>query len=399
MGMENEIEKNNLKRTDGKDTTKSGKSMVIGGPKPPQRRYDQTGLYKRQPRISQANSQIKKAKVISVISGKGGTGKSLFTAVLGNCLSKEHCKVLLVDLDIHVRGLTILLSKYIGAAEGMSVTDCLENNDYPCNFAIYRFQECEILPAVINIAHPLIKDIESSAFDQFLERLFDYAKNKYDVILLDCRSGLDDSLVTIAKKSDFVVSISEDDDVCLQANLNLVTYLRHDEKIDNIYTVINKGRRISSKDDMQKKIESIFDFSCIGLIPFDETIMEDYGKDRFWLTVYDTLYFYGIVKFWNEFRGKASISFSISEDKYFFDDTKIVRNGMSSMFRVYGFIILIAGLVFSIIASFVDVQSQNIVFLASIVSMLGLLMLVFSSRKFRSILLGRDDVPKKKQKY
>ena len=61
---------------------------------------------------------------ISVISGKGGTGKSLFTAVLGNCLAKENRKILLVDMDIHVRGLTILLSSYIdNKDERISVSD------------------------------------------------------------------------------------------------------------------------------------------------------------------------------------------------------------------------------------------------------------------------------------
>ena len=51
------------------------------------------------------------SKVINLVSGKGGTGKSLLTAVLGRALAREGLNVLIIDLDIFVRGLTILLSE------------------------------------------------------------------------------------------------------------------------------------------------------------------------------------------------------------------------------------------------------------------------------------------------
>lgn len=335
--------------------------------------------------------------IISVISGKGGTGKSLFTAVLGNCLSKEHCKVLIVDMDIHVRGLTILLSKYIGEAKGMSVTDSLEKKEHYKGFATYRFQECEILPAVIDIGKPLSKNIENEALETFLEELTDFIEGTYEVVLLDCRSGLDDSLVKIVRLSDFIISVSEDDDVCLQSNSNLVNYLRYREDISNIYTVINKGRRITRKADIDRKINDIYDFNCLGVIPFDETIMEDYGKDRFWLTLYDTLYFYGVIKFWNNFREKTSVLYSISEDKYSFGGNNILRNNMSRAFRLYGFIALIVGTFFPILSEVMDTYTRISRLLSSTILIVGLLMLVLSSRKFRRFLLGKDDEPEKKR--
>lgn len=340
--------------------------------------------------------EIMETKIISVISGKGGTGKSLFTAVLGNCLSKEHCKILLVDMDIHVRGLTILLSKYIGGGEGSSVIDCLEKKCDRYNFAIYRFQECEILPSVLDIAQPLSKEIKSDSLNFFLKHLNRFVQGKYDIVLLDCRSGLDDMLVKLVKSSDFVISVSEDDDVCLQSNLNLVNYLRYKENINNIYTIINKGRRINKKSDIDQKINDIFDFNCIGVIPFDEIIMEDYGKDRFWLTVYDTLYFYGVVKFWNNFRSKTSVLYSINEDKYSFRENKILQNNIFMVFRMYGFISLIAGVLLSFISEFIPYTRISGV-LSNTISIIGLLMLVFSSRKFRGFLLGQYDEPKRKQ--
>lgn len=337
-------------------------------------------------------------KIISVISGKGGTGKSLFTAVLGNCLSKEHCKVLLVDMDIHVRGLTILLSKYIGIEKGMTVTDCLEKREKENNFVTYRFQECEILPAVQDINQPLKKGIESESIEFFLRKLHDFVYGKYDIVLLDCRSGLDDSLVNIVKNCDYIISVSEDDDVCLQSNLNLINYLRYKENINNIYTVINKGRRISKKNDIDKKLNNIFDFNCIGVIPFDEEIMDDYGKDRFWLTVYHTLYFYGLVKFWNSFREKTSIRFSINEDRHSSNPKKILYNNMSRLFKMYGYSLIIIGAIYPIISKILSIEiNDDFSISLSILVLIGLLMILTSSGKYKRFLFGQDDEPEIKK--
>ncbi|MEG1027549.1 MAG: P-loop NTPase, partial [Oscillospiraceae bacterium] len=49
------------------------------------------------------------AKIISVVSGKGGTGKSTISAGLALSLSNEDKKVLIVDFDIGLRALDIML--------------------------------------------------------------------------------------------------------------------------------------------------------------------------------------------------------------------------------------------------------------------------------------------------
>lgn len=367
-----------------------------------------------------------RVKVISIISGKGGTGKSLFTAVLGNCLAKEKCRVLLVDMDLHVRGLTILLSKYMGTSDTRisvsqyldSLDGCLDkvdtdvDNSKSEDFAFFRFQECEFLPAVIDIVKPLKKDQSSELVTHFLSDLKKRVDNKYDIVLLDCRAGLDDFVVRSVKESDFSISISEDDDVCLQANTNLVTYLRYHEDINNIYTVINKGRRINTVQDIENKINSIFDFSCIGAIPFDEKIMEDYGKDRFWLSVYETLYFYGIVRFWKKFQEKTQLPYKIDEEKYHFGkksdenrtdketyEKKEYRKRVffrSELFmRLYGLLFVLVGCFCPIFIRIAGMQIKDLDLISSILSALGILMVIFSTSSFRRSLLGDEDNPSK----
>jgi septum site-determining protein MinD len=49
------------------------------------------------------------ARVITIASGKGGTGKTTITANLGVALSKLGKKVLLIDADVAMANLSLIL--------------------------------------------------------------------------------------------------------------------------------------------------------------------------------------------------------------------------------------------------------------------------------------------------
>src|SRR5436305_13904802 len=94
----------------------------------------------------------KKPTLISIVSGKGGTGKTLLTAVLGRALAREGLRILLVDLDIFVRGLTILLADYTkrSPAKTLTVVDLLQGDMPELEIGTLpvaaRFFECDFLP-------------------------------------------------------------------------------------------------------------------------------------------------------------------------------------------------------------------------------------------------------------
>ena len=49
------------------------------------------------------------SQVIAVVSGKGGTGKTSFTALTGMALSRLGMKTLLLDCDVGLRNLDLYL--------------------------------------------------------------------------------------------------------------------------------------------------------------------------------------------------------------------------------------------------------------------------------------------------
>ena len=355
------------------------------------------------------------------MSGKGGTGKTVLTAVLGRALAREGFRVLLVDLDIFVRGLSILLSKYTKRpfnSKKVTVSAFLfmgkRKVDYDWHninereffgFATSRFFECDILPAVGDIGDPLEYDeliFTSPRFSLgFIKNLFSLIRGKYDYVLLDCRAGIDSMLVSIASESDYIISVSEDDDVCVQTNNNLINHLRYKKKVKHIFTLINKGRRIMSYSDLRDITSQARDFNFIGVIPFDMEVMEDFGKERFWHTVYETLYFRAVIDSWNNFADRNDLD-KLSERKYRFPPSIFMSKKagkiplVQRILRVYGIGFSLVG-IFLLIYNYIlrkgDIETFEMMIIASLVA--GVVSLLFSGFDLRKFILGYKDSIKK----
>lgn len=358
-----------------------------------------------------------KTHFISIMSGKGGTGKTLFTAVLGRALAREGYRVLLVDLDIFVRGLSILLSKYTKRTlkpKEVTVSDFLfmgrkkQDIDWHdigdkkfSGFATSRFFECDILPAVRDIGDPLEYSeiaFTSKKFNSgFTKNLFSLIRGKYDYVLLDCRAGIDSMLVSIAYESDLIISVSEDDDVCVQTNNNLINHLRYKKRIKHIFTLINKGRRITSYRDLQDKKSQAHDFNYIGVIPFDIEVLEDFGKERFWHTVYETLYFRALIDSWNIFAMRNNLD-AISEQKYKFPPSVFMSKKagriplIQRMLRLYGILFTVVGIslfMYRFISRQASYSTFDIMIIISLIA--GILSFLFSAFDLRKFILSDKD--------
>lgn len=306
-------------------------------------------------------------QIISVVSGKGGAGKSLLTAVLGRALAREGERVLLIDMDIFVRGLTVLLysfSKPDDRRNSLAVSDLLgvftsesaarapkrRGRDA---YLIHRFFECDVLPAVANISTPLDYDDKNLSEEKFCEvqitRILNAVFENYDYVLLDNRAGMDSLISASCRLSDFVLTVAEDDPVGRQTNDNLVDFLRNKKNVKKVYTIINKGRGISSYSDLKiEKKSGRRNFSTLGVVPFDMDVLQEFGTDRFWSDVFETLYFKAIIDSWNELSQHEPVK-EISESKYKFPPAILMRKSegrflyFERILRLYGMLVALGG--------------------------------------------------------
>lgn len=276
--------------------------------------------------------------LINVVSGKGGTGKSLLTAVLARMVAQEGAKVLVVDFDLFVRGLSHFY--YLFSKEKRKITSDLTVADFygltdesfhksSYEFAKERFYEVDILPAVGEIEAQLnYLDIESDTVHKTNHLLMILKDTDYDYIFIDNRAGVDELILETSRVCDITISVSESDPISKTTNENLLRHL-NTSKSGKVYTIINKMKFMRSFDDYQDAMERISsDFNVVGQIPFDVDLFEKFGSDRFWDSANTTRYAYALAETWNKLSNREDMPHKINMKR--FPKTDLWPGGMNS---------------------------------------------------------------------
>lgn len=256
-----------------------------------------------------------KATVINIVSGKGGTGKTLLTAVVADMLGNTtDTAVAVVDLDIFVRGLTSLL--YYRRGEKLSLVDEAEVStsdflfgkwsselDSSFRLSISRYRSFYVVPAVNTIDQVFeSRDISPRDQDQarrILDNLLDQIPSDFNYVILDSRAGYDDLVAAAHAISDFSICVEEPDQISMITADNLIAQLR--TVIDRpVLRVINKAR----PGDVGSTRRQTTD---LGSIPFDMDILTHFGEPDFWDRTSNSMYKSAIVDVWNRLAGKVDL--------------------------------------------------------------------------------------------
>src|SRR5262249_7315194 len=154
-------------------------------------------------------------------------------------------RVLLVDLDIFVRGLTTLLyfqgdrRARLLTDQQNSISDILAGEDSDTGIGILRYRGFDVWPAVHRVDQKLkARDVVPDTFDVALYRLKSMLQrippNEYDLVFLDSRAGFDELTAATYSISDVTINVEEDDLVSEITSDNLVAQLE-DVKDKAIY--------------------------------------------------------------------------------------------------------------------------------------------------------------------
>lgn len=315
-------------------------------------------------------------KFINIVSGKGGTGKTLVAATLAEMLSRvPKSRVLLIDMDIFVRGLTSLLYlKYENRRRllekgELSVADILmdtksplldnydnstgQNKEYhsPSKPGIHRFREFDIWPAVSLIDEILDhNDIMPANFESAslrIDRLKQFIQaqdshNNYDFVILDSRAGYDELVAATHSKADVSINVEDDDPVSRVTATNLVSQLNQIAG-PPIYRLVNKSR-----NDVPLGTD------LIGVIPFDVDIMNSYGSDEFWSNIKKSLLEPALARAWNRLSVNEHLGSELKSNRRSPIQSEAIEIRLSRMslyqrvLIIYGLLIGLGGIIYGI---------------------------------------------------
>ena len=178
---------------------------------------------------------LKQAKVITVTSVKGGTGKSTTTLALAGILSNKKLKTIIVDMDLH--------SGVIAASLNLKTKKDIYTlvNDY-MNHGLEEFDEyitkyndyIDILPAPKDPRS--VGKINPHYIDVILKKL----KYRYDVILIDTNHIIDDINLITFDNSDNIIYVITSDLMDLK-NMKTMLAIYKDMNLNNFYLVLNEA--------------------------------------------------------------------------------------------------------------------------------------------------------------
>jgi septum site-determining protein MinD len=327
-----------------------------------------------------------KTTFINVVSGKGGTGKTLFCSILAEMLAKAEASVLVIDMDVFVRGLTALLyfhkknSLKLSKSSEWTVSDFFtkrsEESKKRHHLSIQRYKSFFICPSVPSIDILLnFNDMSPNTRNEsfgILKKMFSDVDGEYDYIILDSRAGYDEIISATHLASDISICVQEDDDISnvtadnliqqLTADVELLTSgklelsekIREVEEEPKLFTIINKVRGVRSEEELQKYYRRGLNF--LGAIPFEIDVMNSFGKETFWEDIDQTLYKKSVVDLWNNLSLKmgfrhllesSRVSYLTSEtiEKRLLRYSSIERLGLlyAIAFTIFGFVLFSLG--------------------------------------------------------
>lgn len=207
-------------------------------------------------------------QVITIVSGKGGVGKSMFTANLGGTLALQGKKVVLLDMDMGLRNLDLIMG-----LENRVVYDVADVLGGICRIrqALIRDRR---FPELYLIASPQNKEkIEITPLH--MEVLCGKLKENYDYVIIDGPAGMDEGMMTSVAGADKVIIVTTPEFTAIR-DADKIDRLLIAQGIEDRKIVLNRLKAELMNTGLLPSIadvSSMLRSDIIGLIQEDDNIL------------------------------------------------------------------------------------------------------------------------------
>jgi len=206
-------------------------------------------------------------KVILVSSGKGGTGKTMFSVNLGAILAQQGNRVMLLDMDMGLRNMDI----YLGM-ENKVIYNIMDVISGVCRIKKAMMRVDGFQDLYFMAASPRRDDRDMTPLH--MEVLCNKLRKYFDYIIIDCPAGIGDFFDVSMAAADKTVIVTEPEVASLRDADTTERYLR-EKGMDNMCVVVNKVKVELMQAGLvpgMSEIMNMFKSPVAGLIQYDENI-------------------------------------------------------------------------------------------------------------------------------
>ena len=178
---------------------------------------------------------INEAKIITIASVKGGTGKTTTALNLAGTYSLMNKKTLILDFDLYSGGIALSLNIDLKTdlyklSYDMSVNDYKNIEDYTLKYN----ENIDIIPA------PKDPRYASKIETKYINLILKKVKPKYDVVIIDTNHFLDATNLLLFDKSNTIMYVMNNSPLDLK-NLKSMLAIHKDMEKENYIVVLNES--------------------------------------------------------------------------------------------------------------------------------------------------------------
>ncbi len=216
--------------------------------------------------------------IFSVISGKGGVGKSLSTVNLASMLNDMGYKVAIIDADLGLANCATMFNKPVEA----TICQWIKND---CSLED-TFQDCYGITIVTGADDPfeikLGTDLIMDALDQAIYAL----KATHDFILIDTPAGAGEMTLWSLDAAEYGVLILVDEPSAISDAYRLCKYVLSIDPDYNFGTIVNlaedEDNARSTIDRFNTIVSYFLDQECayLGFMPENDTVRKAVRRQK-----------------------------------------------------------------------------------------------------------------------
>lgn len=224
-----------------------------------------------------------KTKSISIVSGKGGVGKSNLTLNLGYTLSRMEHNTLIVDCDTGLANMDVLL----GIAPEKHMQDILVSGDKPEDIVMPIAHEgpakFDLIPANSGLA--AFAELDSSSISIVCSALNPFAEN-YDYLLLDIGAGISPTALSFAAATAMRILVVTPEPTSMTDGYAFMKVLTAKYDVSNFYILVNQVETLTEAQHTFNRLCTVcerflrFKPTFLGAVHNDAKVLEAVRRQR-----------------------------------------------------------------------------------------------------------------------
>jgi septum site-determining protein MinD len=204
-------------------------------------------------------------RIIGIVSGKGGVGKTTTTINLAASLMEFKRNVIAVDADISMSGLGLQLGMYYFP---LSLNDVLKGEGELFEALYIHSSGLRIIPASLNIDDVKISNLQQILKDSLLED---------NIVLIDSPPGFEKNSLAVLKTCPELLIVTTPEIPAITDALKVIS-ITEKMSATPIGIIVNMYKEKESNQINLKEIQTICGLPVVGVIPEDGNIKKSIFK-------------------------------------------------------------------------------------------------------------------------